>query len=399
MNTFLHASSNEMWQLQFHSGETPIQDEARPKLPPATLGYHLFSFGTTACRVGQRIVRDVLERTHERIAASYGDYPIPSINPINARLANGETVDVPGEPFCPIGEPGERRDRANQYALLRPRYEELLRDIPVWADRKLGVSGEGGGAIPAVAAIDIDLNIQRINAFIAEQLRWLQREQARAGGVSDFGHIVEAMAQQDERARRQWIIPVIFGGSGATGNACGQLMPYLIRLVLREMNISNCQLWGIALGPTAFKGLTPHVMNNYQSLLRSLDHMARRGLRREFINGLTLDMAQPPYDQLVLIDDATLPTDGLGRVTEAGMDEFVDRVARIVRVMLTSDVWDRVASHTVNPDFLLPDDGKLRWITLINAATCAVNKSALIQQATAFKQAQLLKNLAKRLAA
>ncbi len=393
--------SDNVWALDYYS-DSPVKRETKPDsaLPPPTPGVHLIGLGTAGARVAQLTQRYWLERTRQGLATAYLDYPIPGISPIQVRFRSDKNEELRAEPFCAVGEPTDRRDRARQFELLRRRYSRdcILRGIAVYEDRKLGMSGEGGGAIPSVTALDIDLNIVRLYAFLQEQLRWLYGGH-ESESMSDLGGLIVDMAHQEQRKSRMWNIVLVGGGSGATGNALLQIMPWLVRRILREMGIANYRLSGVVLGPQAFKGLTPFIVTNYRALLYSLDHMAHHGLHREFINGMKIDMDLPPYDHVFLVDDNQLPGDASGRTTEVGLDDFYNRSARAIGVMLSSNAWETVLARAVNADAPAGavDDGRLRWLTTMSVATAGVNKPALLERAMRLKQAKLLTSLADRL--
>lgn len=395
-------AAGDMWELDYFTGQRiERQPDAGARLPPALTGSQIFAEGTAGCLVTQRAVRETLERDGERLSAAYLDYPVPQIAPLKATLADGEILDIPATPFCPVGEAGERRDRANQHPLLRARYSSsnLLRGTPVYEDRKLALSGEGGGALPPVTALDIDLNIARIQTFLAEQMRWMHGIETGNAGQSDFMNLLEARERRDQRDNRQWRVISVFGGAGATGNSLSQLAPYLIRRQLHDMGIAACQLWGVALGPFAFKGLTPYVLTNFRALMRSLDFMARYGQTREYINGLTIDMKLPPYDHVFVIDDPTLETGVDGRVTEAALDDFYNRAARTLRLLLMSNAWETVRARVVNSHEDYDDGDAPRFITVLNLASAHVNRPVLSGWGAARRQGRLLRELSSRLAA
>ena len=84
---------------------------------------------------------------------------------------------------------------------------------------------------------------------------------------------------------------------------------------------------------------------------------------------------------------------------EKTLDQFFTRAGRAIGVLLGSNAWDTVAARAVNPDGMVIDDGKLRWLNTLSVATAGVNKPALIERAIHLKQAQLLQLMAKRLSA
>lgn len=398
MTSMLSNAPMNQWQLEFNAAQPAEQPSAqRSDAPPVALGVQLIGLGTAGCKVTLQTVRESV-RHGERLAAQYFEYPSPALPTIEAITAKGEMIPIEAKPFCPVGDLGERRDQARQHPLLERRYRLLLRGTSVYEDRRLALSGEGGGAIGGVVALDVDRNPERFCAFIADNLRWMLGVPAQDQGSTDLEEITQADIQRRQTINRPWVLVFVFGATGATGNALSQLLPYLFRLALKDMGLTNVQLWGVAMGPLAFKGLTPFVMANYRALMFSLDHMARHGQHREYINGLRVDMDLPPFDQLFLVDDPRLKTDDKGRVTEAAQEEFFARTARALRLLLTTNAWDVVSARAINVNGPQLDD-KLRWMTALNAATAGVNRSALYQQAIAARQAHLLDGLARRLSA
>ena len=91
------------------------------------------------------------------------------------------------------------------------------------------------------------------------------------------------------------------------GNAGHYLLPHVLRHVLEELGIGNYELWGVLLGPKVFSGLTADTQFNSQALLHALEHQARFGQRREYINGLRIDRDVPAYDRVFLLDDPMAP--------------------------------------------------------------------------------------------
>lgn len=396
-------NTQDAWELGYFAEQAARPAEhAGGNLPPAVTGLQVFGVGTFGAKTTQRVAREIVEQDGELPLAAYIEYPEPKMNDIPVTVAAGKVEELPAAPFYPVGLQGDRRDVAKQYPLLRKRYarDNLLRGIAVWDDRKLGVSGKGGGAIPSVTRMDIDLRISPLMTFLQDTLYKMLGESASGTPGTDLEHVIGEAALQEDHAHEHWIIPVIGGGAGATGNALLQILPYLVRYILRGKGIGAAQYQLIAFvhGPNAFKGLTPYVFTNYRALLHSLDYMTRNGLHTDFINGLKLDMDVPPYDQVFLLDDNTLPIDENGRVTEAGLDEFAERSARAIAVLLGSNALETIAARNVNPDTEGQDDGKLRWLSTLSIGTAAVDKRTLMEQVTYEKQAQLLDDLAGRLA-
>ncbi|MCL5994568.1 MAG: hypothetical protein M1546_00745, partial [Chloroflexi bacterium] len=187
MNEIGQTLNPDGWQLEFYT-DTPAKraEPVKAELPPVAPGIQAIGAGTFGAKVAQEVTRQVLEHDGEGLSTFYIDYPIPAMGEVGVRLAPGKIELLRPEPFCPVGETGDRRDRAKQYPLTLKRYSQqnLLRGIAVYDDRKLGVSGEGGGAIPGVTALDLDLNIVRVKAFLRENLRWMLGINMGEGGAS-----------------------------------------------------------------------------------------------------------------------------------------------------------------------------------------------------------------------
>ncbi len=390
---------NDEWLLGLMGAEAEQQESGasnRAELPPPLPGLLLVGLGTSGCGVVQTCVRDAARRGIG-MRAVYIDYPQPPMRDIPLQRTEGAAC-VPAEPFCSVGDVGDRRDRARQFPLLAERYRTVLRGTPVWEDRRLQVAGEGGGAIGGVTALDVDLSYERIRAFLNTQLQPLVGIAGDEGAGSDFVRIAGGEARRERAARRATQIVFVFGASGATGNALSQLTPYFVRDLLREREFTRARLIGLALGPQAYKGFTPYTAWNYHALLRSLEHMTRHGQHREYI-GHRIDVDAPPYDELLLFDDATLKTDERGRATEDALTGFHARAARLLRVLLSSDVLERVGAHDINHHGRRSGDGRtnaMRWLKTVNISSALVERDVLHAHASLEVQARLLAALAER---
>ncbi len=391
---------NDEWLLGLISAEPDVGAEAnaapRATLPPSIPGVLLIGLGTSGCGVVQMCVRDAARRG-VGLRAAYVDYPQPPMRelPIDRRE---DAIRIPAEPFCAVGEVGDRRDRARRFPLLVERYRLILRGTPVWEDRRLQMSGEGGGAIGGVTALDVDLGHERIRAFLNTQLQPLLGLGGSDESGSDFARIAGGESRREQAARRPTQIVFVFGASGATGNALSQLIPYFVRDLLREREFTRVRLLGLALGPQAYKGFTPFTAYNYQALMRSLEYMTHHGQHREYV-GHRIDIDAPPYDELLLFDDAALKTDERGRATEEALAGFHARAARMLRVMLGSDVLERVGAHDINQHQRRGEESHtrgLRWLKTLNIASAVVERDVLLQHATLEVQSQLLSALAER---
>lgn len=286
------------------------------------------------------------------------------------------------------------RDSIADYPLLERRYSLLLRGIPVLETYPR--AGYGGNGQPVISGLDIDLNIGRVCAFFSSQMRRLRGD--TIGGRSDWERLQAQVIRQATAGSRPLRIVMIGGGSGSMGNAGHQLLPYIIRHLLHEAQVPNYELWGVVLGPQAFNGLTHYTRFNYRALLESLDWLSRHGQQRAYINGLELELRMPPYDRLFLLDAPHPGGDG-GRATEVELEQFLDRSAlALYLVLLRGTVWSTIASHLANDD-LASLDGRLRYLHTIRAGVASLDRMRLKALLTPRLEAQLLTTLIQRMAA
>jgi hypothetical protein len=373
---------------------------AQGALPPAAQGLQLVGLGSAGCETTRQLVAQEL-RESRNLSAAYIDNAQAGLKPLSVMLPSGETVEVGKRESLLIGAPGDRRDRAKDYPLLAKRVQTTLGRTPVFEDSHYSLSGNGGGALPPISALDIDLNIAALMTFLRERLRWLMNLEM-AGDMPDLQKQVAKRAYLQDAASRTTTIAIVFGTAGSMGNASAQLMPYLIRTVLNEMRLTNYQLIGFGMGWQAFRGLTTNVEMNFHALMHALEHLFRHGQQRDYINGLSIDMSVPPFDQFFLLDDPTLPLDPkTGAVMESALQRFLWRSAQAIRALLGTNLWAEVMARAVNPDQAnaLKDDGKLRWVNAINIATLGADKSGVQRLAEQLQKRNLLEGVARRLAA
>lgn len=391
---------NDEWVLAATGvdGDGASAQPARRSLPAPNPGALLIGLGTSGCGVVQRCVRDAA-RYGIGLRAAYIDYPQPPMRALPVDM-DDESPLVAGEPFCAVGEVGDRRDRARRFSLLDERYKAVLRGTPVWEDRRLQISGEGGGAIGGVTALDVDLGHERIRAFLNTQLQPLLGIEGGEDAGSDFLRIAGGDVRREQAVRRSTQIVFVFGASGATGNALSQLVPYFVRDLLRERDFTRVRLIGMALGPLAYRGFTPFTAWNYRASLASLEHMTRGGQHRQYL-GRRIDIDAPPYDDLLLFDDGALKTDERGRATEESLSGFHARAARLLRVLLSSDVLERVGADDINHHQRRGGEAAaagMRWLKAVDIASAAADRDLLRQHATFELQARLLFAMAERMA-
>ena len=290
--------------------------------------------------------------------------------PPMVRLPSGEVVEVPIDNRL-VMTTGNRRDEIKQYPLLVDRYNRLLRGVPVFETYNQG--GRGGHSIPAITAIDYDLHIEPLLTHLSEALRGYRQEAPLQR--SQIQRLLHSFVKRKRLANEPLIIVVVGGGSGSSGNAGHYLLPYLIRHLAEEMGIENYEVWGVVLGPRVFRGFTADTERNYYALMRSLEYMTIHGQTRDYINGLRIDRALPPYDRTFLLDDPLAPVSE-GRVTDAGLNAFFNRAALSLHLLVQA--YDVVASHVANPrEGVIKDDHRMRWLSSVSGQMVTVDRVAL----------------------
>lgn len=370
--------------------------------PPARRGVFVIAIGNSAEEVALRM-RALAWRDGYDVPMLYLNNDLHAPNPITLRLRDGENAQLTAEDRFVIGGEGNARDQIKEYPLLEDRYlkQGLLRGISVF--ETYPHSGRGGHSLPIISAMDLDLNIAPVYAFLRKGLAWL-REGSTSDDLrsrSDIERLILQRTQMQRVAAEMWNIVIVGGGAGSCGNMGHQLLPYLVREILRELGIGNYELTGVVLGPHAFTGLTPNVLFNYHALMQSLDHLAQYGQQRRYINGLTIDTQTPPYTQVILLDDPLLPREG-PTVTERELNAFFARAALDLHLWLNTGAAEVIASRTANPradraDGTLNADERVRMFATVNAAVAGADKDGLVEIVALKKQTQLLEALLARL--
>ncbi|HWQ13969.1 MAG TPA: hypothetical protein VNL77_14310 [Roseiflexaceae bacterium] len=352
-----------------HASQQAARDGADPSRPPLDRDIALIGVGNSGEAVTLRC---------QAIAMNDGvTWPAVGLNndrlaprPLVARRADGTPQPLGLTDRLVLG--GEHpRERMQDYPLLRERYRRLLRGISVFETHPR--AGDGGHGYPQIAALDIDLHINEVLRLLRRVLRPAAEESAV--GRSELQQLL-ARRQRGQEAPREKRIVIVGGACGAMGNAAHHLLPYLCRHLLAEQHVTSYQLIGVLLGPRIFTGLTPFVRYNGRALLQAIEHMSRDGQQRAYINDLTIDSQQPPYDRVFLIDDPTLPGGG-ERPTEAELERFLDRAALSLALLLRSNVWQTFASHTANHSGPLCADGRIRYLHTVQSALVGADRAHL----------------------
>ncbi|MFN8499538.1 MAG: hypothetical protein U0641_16935 [Anaerolineae bacterium] len=376
---------------------TPVaqpQRQSRPTLPPQP-DVVIFAGGNSGEALGLRIqALGYEDGVHIRVCGLNNDMLAPRSVPV--REPGGQVTELQLTERLVMNSENPR-DLVNSDPLLARRYERLLRGVPV-LETYMRAGPHGGHGHPTISALDIDLHIDEVIGFVRRGVLTLRTETAAKPGQSDWERVRQGL-QERQQAKPEKRVLYLGGGAGSMGNAGHHLMPYLTRHLLAEHEIAPAEVWGVVLGPRAFTGLTPYIRANYRALLEALDHMTQHGQRREYANGLTIDMKRPPYDRLFLIDDPHLPSEK-GRVTEAEVERFLDRTALSLYLLLRGDVWETVAAHTAQPNRAQAlEDRRPRYLHTVNAVMAGVDRAYLADALTSRVADQMLEAFRQRLAA
>ena len=233
----------------------------------------------------------------------------------------------------------DRRTQLGEYPLLTARYAPLLRGLSVAGTYRQG--GFGGGAVPLMSLIDVDLHIAALRSHLRRAL------QAAARPVTPTAGVLGALADRDNQTRRPLFVLLVAGISGSCGAALAQVQGYLIRQEAARLGLPRPTVWLLLAGPQAFQGLTPRTLVNCGATLEGLQHLARHGIDRAGIDGQVIREAAPPYDYVWLLDDPQLPGDG-NRVTDAELEQFSWRVAAAARLLLQPSIRAAYLDHVAN---------------------------------------------------
>lgn len=371
------------------------------KRPPKRRGAFVIAAGNSGEQVALR-TQALAWRDGYDLPVLFMNNDLKSPNPIPLRFREGEKIQVSAEERLVIGGEGNTRDQIRDYPLLVERYEKrgLLRNIPVYQTFNRG--GRGGHAMPVITAMDIDLNIEAVMNFLRQGLAWQRDGSTTTRGEtrarSDLEQILKERARKQQLAAEVWTIILIGGASGSCGNACLQLLPYLIRHLQEDLQIRNYELWAVLLGPKAFTGLTGETLYNFHALMQALDWMSRYGQQRKYINDLFINSAAPPFERIFLLDDPMLPREK-NAVTEAEQQAFFQRAAISLHLLLNTHAWDELAGVEANrPLQAKSNDSRLRLYNTINGALAGVDREGLIELAALAKQEALLNGVIGQMA-
>lgn len=387
------------WELR-RAGARQVQPTVEPtKRPPTRRGLFVIACGNSGEEVALRL-QELAWRDGFDIPTIYLNNDTKLPNAIPVRFADGEIHWLRAETRLVVGGDGNTRDEIQDHPLLVQRYSPhtLLRNIAVYTTFNRG--GRGGHAMPVISAMDLDLRIDDVYGFLRKGLSWLRDGATRGepAARSDYERIIRERTRKHQVTAQSWIVAVIGGASGSFGNASHQILPYLAREILTELGIKAYELWGILLGPKAFTGLTDETQNNYFALLTSLDYLARHGFQRQFINGMNIRTATPPYDRIFLLDDWQLPR-AQTYVTESELNAFLQRAAVSAHLLMSTEAWEVIASHHANParERGAQPDGRLRMWNSANGALAGADSEALAELVALTHQTQLLEALAAQL--
>jgi hypothetical protein len=241
----------------------------------------------------------------------------------------------------------DRRTQLRRHALLAARYEGTA-DRPGLLEGLTGAGtygqgGHGGSAQPLLSLIDMDLLIGSLRTHLRRAIQ--QAFQATKSAKGSLGTLLD---HETPKGRAPFVL-VLAGGSGSCGAALAQFLGYIVRQETQRVGLTRPTVWLLLAGPRAFHGLTGRTLINYGAPLQALQHLAQHGVDRPGIDGQTLREAAPPYDRVLLIDDAQLPSDGRC-VSEGELTAFSWRVATAARALLHPAIRAAYLDHVANAD-------------------------------------------------
>ena len=306
--------------------------------------------------------------------------------------------------FCPVGNGTEGRDRMFQSALLTERYVKgenaLLRGIPLTENVAMMRGTRGGGGIPAFSALDFELDINEVMAFLRVYLQHLTGEAVESSAASALEAAIGKESAAKNQASQKRLILVIFGITGSSGPGIGALhLPYVTWHMLEQLRVKNVDYVGVGLGPNAFANLTPYTAQNGIATLHTLEYLHRHGYQHEFINGVKINTMRAPFGQTFLLDDPSIIVGEQDKVSEEALNQFLNRAARTLRLMFTSGLYEMLMSRADNPDVQrgATADSKYRWLSTIRLASLGQDRAGLIRLAALKLQHRLLQTLGARL--
>jgi len=245
----------------------------------------------------------------------------------------------------------------------------MLRGIP--ADQVWGESFRGAYGLPPLAQMMIDVGAYELLDFLRASLSeaFVEGQQHRTrAGTTDWQSLLserQLMCEESPHTRRVFLI---FSDAGATGNACGQTLPYLIWRAIKDLGLKSIELVAVVLGPYAYRGLTQYTEANHKALRWTLDELRKHGMgRRAFRRGLEIDCGtRPPYQRFLLKPGAG-PRAG-EKVSDAELRAFYDRAALDLHASLRRQTWDTALAQLANVDLQLHERHNIHLVRGSEAA-------------------------------
>lgn len=267
------------------------------------------------------------------------------------RLPDGRIIGISPRSFLALGA-GQPRSELRRFPLLVERYEGpegLLAGVPVRE-----TAGEGGHAIRAVSALDLDLMPRTVRRRIRSLLLRGRRRLAHQGhGWADLPQQAEATPAEQLRV---W---VLFSTTGSCGAGTSYLWPFFVLAEAAALQIP-VRVYGVAVGPTIFTGVHDHVLENHAATLLDLEDAQQHGIDWPLIDGSSLSLAEPGYRRVFLFDDEEImerlaerqPDTGshepVSEVPEAERRTFFTRVATSLYLLQASSSFQEIESPAAN---------------------------------------------------
>lgn len=271
----------------------------------------------------------------------------------------------------------DARTELQNYPQLARRYRRLLRGIPVAL-----TYGRGAGQWRPVGMLDYELDIATTHAAL---LRALDAFYPTPLGKRMTIQRVLAERQAEAQREQPLLVVTLSSAVGGLGSATFIYDAYYTRHLLEKRGATNVDIWGVLVGPNAFRGRGPNIMHNCVATLRELELVYREGFRHAFLNGEVVSYARPPFDMLFQVDLVELPEgeDPGGKLSDAAMDAFFRQVALGIHLLTSAPMRDRLQSLLANARGEdKAEDGRLGLLSSFNAALTAVNLDALAEALT-----------------
>jgi len=312
-------------------------------------------------------------------------------------LPGGVRVALADSEICRFGVENTRTE-LEDYPQLARRYRRLLRGIPVAL-----TFGHGAGQWRPIGCLDYEMDLDTIQSPAARALDSFYP--ALLGKRKTMAEIL-AEREADVRRKQPLLVVVVSSSVGGLGSSIFIHHAYLLRHLLEKRGAADVTLWGVLVGPGAFRGRGPNIAHNFSALMHELDLVYRDGFRHTFANGETVKYARPPFELLFQVDLTDWPEgeDPGGKLSDTAMDAFLRHTALGIHLLATPAMRDRLQSLLVNiqnrEDAAAGAavtgshaNGRLELLSSFNASLAAVNLNALDETLALAQASQVIQAL------